>query len=167
VKLALPLIALGFAVLTAAPASAQANGNCKVGLSVTDRAGKTGTVVSSSDPTSCWVQFPDGKKDYYLGWMLRPAGGAKPAAAAVATAIPAKKYQCYASGNYLFMDLIIKDGSNYTDGGGKAGKFAYDPKTQMINFQSGPFKGQYSKYRGKDGIGLASKPTTFWATVCQ
>jgi len=164
-RYSLAAVICGGLLFAAAPAEAQAlSGPCPVGKMVQNREGKVGKVLDT-DAVSCHVLI-DGEKKYYLSWMLRLPGAPEYAAADVAR-IPPKKYACYGNGNYLFMDLIIKDASNYTDGSGKAGKFSYDAKTRMINFQSGPFKGSYSQFRGKDGIGLASKPTTFWATVCQ
>jgi len=99
-------------------------------------------------------------------FILSVALLAMAAPALAQSAIPPKKYSCYGSGHYLFMDITIKDAGNYTDGDGKPGKYRYDPKTQAITFLSGSFQGSIGKYLGKTGIGLASKPTTFWATVC-
>ncbi len=100
---------------------------------------------------------------YFLSAALLIAA----APALAQSAIPPKKYSCYGSGHYLFMDITIKDGSNYADVEGKPGKYRYDPKTQAITFLSGSFQGSYAKYLGKTGIGLSSVPNqTFWATVC-
>lgn len=64
------------------------------------------------------------------------------------------------------MDINIKSATSYTDVQGKGGTYAYNPKSQLITFKSGSFQGEYAKYLGKEGIGVASRPTTFFATLC-
>ncbi|MBV9549418.1 MAG: hypothetical protein JO256_07075, partial [Alphaproteobacteria bacterium] len=144
-KILLPLLALSFIAPALLPAAAQElSGPCPVGKMVSDRQGKTGKVVDT-DAVGCHVQLPNGEKTYYLSWMLHLAGTPVQTAAETA-AIPRKKYSCYGSGHYLFMDITIKDAGNYTDVEGKPGKYRYDPKTQAITFLSGSFQGSYGKY---------------------
>lgn len=149
------------------PAKAQTlTGPCPVGKQVTDEQNKTGTVVDT-DPVGCHVQFPDGSSRYYLSWMLHLAGTPAIDPRDIA-AIKPGRYTCYAGNplHYVFMDINIKSSSSYTDVKGAAGSYSYDPKTQLINFTSGSFKGEYAKYLGKEGIGLSATPGTFFATVC-
>jgi hypothetical protein len=75
-----------FACLLAAPAAAQLDpggtGNCRVGLSVATRDGRVGK-VEDAQGNSCHVRFPDGSRDYFQQWMLKPSGrAASPAGAA-------------------------------------------------------------------------------------
>jgi hypothetical protein len=149
-----------------APATAQElSGPCPVGKMVSDRQGNTG-VVTDTDPVGCHVLI-NGQNTYYLSWMLHLAG--KPIVpASQVSAIKPGRYTCY-GGNplqYRFLDINIKSATTYTDVQGKGGAYSYNPKTQLIVFKSGSFQGEYAKYLGKEGIGVASKPTTFFATLC-
>lgn len=84
----------------------QENGVCRLGARVTDREGRTGTVIDAPDRASCRVCLSDGTHRYYLTWMLS-AGGRLPARAGGRTA--SGNYQCYggAAGN---MRITITDG---------------------------------------------------------
>lgn len=160
-------------LLTAAgvvPASADNSYKaCKVGDRVTNRDGKTGTVTQiESEGTYCYVDVDGGEKhSYYIFWMLRRAGTPLVNPAKVAKVLPGR-YTCYAGNpiQYTFSDIIVKSASAYTDNKGNAGTYSYVPATQMITFQSGSFKGAFAKYRDDYSIGLASKPSSFFATVC-
>lgn len=106
--------------LAAAPAAAQLSpqgtGNCRVGLTVSTRDGRTG-VVDTAQGNSCHVRFPDGSRDYFQQWMLSPSrggaaarpgggsaarsGGGAPAGGASGGAVRPGNYQCFggAAGN--------------------------------------------------------------------
>lgn len=150
----------------ATPAEAQElSGPCPVGKTVADRQGNSG-VVTDTDEVGCHVLI-NGEQKYYLSWMLHLAGNPIHAAGELA-AIKPGRYTCY-QGNplqYTFKDINIKGPSTYTDVVGKGGTYSYNPKTQLITFKSGSFQGSYAKYLGKEGIGVASEPTTFFATLC-
>jgi hypothetical protein len=64
------------------------------------------------------------------------------------------------------MDVVIRDGTNYTDKGGKAGTYAYDAATQRITFRTGPQQGTYSKYMSAGKIGLSSREGGAFNVVC-
>lgn len=70
----------------------QEHGICRIGSRVTDRQGKTGTVIAALDGATCQVCFPDNSSKSYLTWMLRMAGASpsKPLGAAA----PVGAYQC-------------------------------------------------------------------------
>ncbi|HEX2593994.1 MAG TPA: hypothetical protein VHL34_21010 [Rhizomicrobium sp.] len=161
---------LGLFALTTEPATADGGYKaCKVGDRVADKTGLQGTVVSvESDGIYCHVDLDNGDKNhYFIYWMLHAAGKPLVDPAQVARVIPGR-YTCYAGNpiQYTFSDIIVKSASAYTDNKGNAGTFSYVPSTQMITFHSGTFKGSYAKYLENHAIGLASKPTTFFATVC-
>ncbi|GAC1299636.1 MAG: hypothetical protein NVSMB19_04330 [Vulcanimicrobiaceae bacterium] len=165
--------ALAAAFASEAPAvqAQELKRNCIVGERLTDRYNKTGTVVAS-DPNSgadCKLQFPDGTTKWTTFWMLRPAGAALVDAKVVASVLPGR-YECWsgASGqlNYTFMDINIATASTYADKKGHRGRYGYDPSSQQLRFLSGTFAGMYAKYLESGKIGLASKETTFFNTVC-
>jgi hypothetical protein len=161
-------IALPFGLC--APASADGGYKaCKVGDRVADSSGHSGTVVSiEANGTYCHVDLGNGDKDhYFIFWMLHPAGKPMVDPAQVARILPGR-YACYAGLplQYTFSDIIVKSPSAYTDNKGNAGAFSYVPSTQLITFRSGTFQGMYAKYLEGHSIGVASKPTTFFATVC-
>ena len=115
-RIALMLAGGCFGCLLAAPAAAQLDpkgtGNCRVGLAVATRDGRVGT-VEDAQGNSCHVRFPDGTRDYFQQWMLKPSGrGSSPAAAtgrgasapagsAAGTGVRPGNYQCFggAAGN--------------------------------------------------------------------
>lgn len=87
----------------------QEHGICRAGARVTDRQGRTGTVIAALDGASCQVCFSDGSSRGYLSWMLtaaetpiqsRERGGRAPGSG---------NYQCYggAAGN---MRITINGG---------------------------------------------------------
>ncbi|HEX8240940.1 MAG TPA: hypothetical protein VF574_14490 [Allosphingosinicella sp.] len=104
------------ACLPAGPAAAQLDpkgtGNCRVGLSVATRDGRVGK-VEDAQGNSCHVRFPDGSRDYFQQWMLKPGGrspsptaasgrgSGAPAGPAGAGAVRPGNYQCFggAAGN--------------------------------------------------------------------
>lgn len=170
--------------MMAAPAagqlSPQGTGNCRVGLTVTDRNGKTGTVETATG-NSCWVRFADGSKDYYQQWMLKPAGrgtGAPARAAAGSSAaaasggargggsIRAGNYHCTSSvsaggagvqataGN---MRLVFRGGGQYANHQGKSGAYTVSG-SGAIAFTSGPWSGFYGQVLPDGKIGLSSRP---------
>jgi hypothetical protein len=100
--------------------SPQGTGNCRVGKSVVARDGRRG-VVDTAQGNSCWVKFPDGSRDYFQQWMLKPgpagsgsggtgsAGHGGHAGNAGGGRAPDGNYQCYggAAGN---MRITIRGG---------------------------------------------------------
>jgi hypothetical protein len=162
---ALVLAAAPFAF---SPAEAAAEyPKCTVGDRVEDRKNQIGTVARvQSEGIYCYVDLDNGtKNEYYIYWMLKRAGQPAVNPAAVASISPGR-YECYASSGYLFMDVVIRDGSNYTDKNGNAGAYAYDAATQRINFRTGPQQGTYSKYMSAGKIGLSSREGGAFNVVC-
>lgn len=119
----------------ASPASAQLSragtGNCRVGLAVVARDGRTGT-VESAEGNSCWVRMADGTKDYFLQWMLKPAGAQRSGSAGAARSgmAPNGNYQCY---------------------GGAAGNM-------RITISNGRWNGFYTALLPDGKVGISSKP---------
>ncbi|HEY5072346.1 MAG TPA: hypothetical protein VII63_09970 [Caulobacteraceae bacterium] len=151
---------------------AQAEGgykSCKVGDRVATGAEQLGTVTESlSNGVYCYVDLDHGDKHhYYIFWMLHAAGKPRVDPAQVANVAPGR-YSCYAGAplHYTFSDILVRSSSTYTDNKGNAGTYSYTPSTQIITFHSGSFRGAYAKYLENHAIGLASGPTTFFATVC-
>ncbi len=162
---------VGHPILAPAPASA-ATGDykkCTVGDRVVDKDGATGTVVSAeSGGVYCHVDLgPADRTHMYIFWMLRRAGTPLVDPVEVARIVPGH-YACYAGSplHYVGIELTIVGALGYRDVQGASGRFAYDPATQNVRFLSGSLRGQYGKYLRRGNIGLASRPTTFWATVC-
>jgi hypothetical protein len=160
------VLAAAFAPFQAADAATDYK-KCTVGDRVQDRKDEVGTVVSvQSNGIYCHVDLDSGKKnEYYIYWMLHLAGTPEVAPQSVADITPGR-YECYASSGYLFMDVVIRDGANYTDKNGKAGTYAYDASTQRIDFRSGPQAGTFAKYMQAGKIGLASREGNAFNVVC-
>ena len=162
------LLAL-FAAATGGHAAAAYS--CKLGDRVTDRQNRTGTVSEiQSNGTYCYVDLDSGeKRQYYIAWMLKSAGAAAQAAQGMASVRPGR-YECWmrAGGNmnYMGMDVNIRDASNYTDKGGAAGSYSYDPGSNVITFRSGPQSGSYAKLLEPGKIGISSQQTTIFNVVC-
>jgi hypothetical protein len=159
------ILAAPFAFTTAKAAAEYPK--CTVGDRVQDRDNEIGTVTRvQSNGIYCYVDLDNGtKNEYYIYWMLKRAGQPAVNPTTVAAITPGS-YECYAASGYLFMDVVIRDGSNYTDKGGKAGTYSYDAATQRITFQSGPQQGTYSKYMSAGKIGLSSREGGAFNVVC-
>jgi len=161
-------LVLATAPFAFSPAEAAAEyPKCTVGDRVQDRSNEIGTVVSvQSNGIYCHVDLDSGKKnEYYIYWMLKRAGQPAVNPSTVASISPGR-YECYASSGYLFMDVVIRDGANYTDKNGTAGTYAYDATTQRITYRTGPQQGTYSKYMSAGKIGLASREGGAFNVVC-
>lgn len=117
-KAAAAIAAAGLAMTMPGPAAAQLSsqgtGNCRVGTVVKTRDGRTGT-VDKAEGNSCWVSFADGKRDYFLQWMLSPArgGGAGSGSGGGSNGgggrAPDGAYQCY-GGQAGNMRITIRGG---------------------------------------------------------
>ena len=83
----------------------QEHGICRIGAKVTDRQGRTGTVIDAPAGATCRVCLADGSHRDYLTWMLS-AAGTPPAAAGRAAS---GNYQCNGgpAGN---MRITVKGG---------------------------------------------------------
>lgn len=156
----LALAAAGWASL---PAEAS---NCVMGAQVTDRKGKTGTVVKMDGKNSCYVQFAgEAKPHYYMQWMLTPAGKTREQVAG-SGALAKGTYSCWAAGGIAgTMKLTISGGSSYA-GNGKGGSYKYEEASQKIQFTSGPYDGMYGKRLAPSKIGISSRPGGPWMTTC-
>ena len=130
----------GLAGPAVAQLSKEGTNNCRVGLTVKDRDGKTGT-VESADGNSCYVVYPDGTKRYALQWMLTPvAGKTAPAKPATGGKIVPGNYQCY---------------------GGPAGNM-------RITLTGERWNDMYAKALPDGKVGLSSKPnTTLFYMTCE
>lgn len=156
-------LALATAGWAALPAEAS---NCVMGAQVTDRNGKTGTVVKMDGKNSCYVQLPgEAKPHYYMQWMLTPAGKTREQVAG-SGALTKGTYSCWAAGGIAgTMKLTISGGSSYA-GNGKGGSYQYEEASQKIQFTSGPYGGMYGKRLAPTKIGISSKPGGPWMTTC-
>lgn len=99
-----------------------------------------------------------------------PSGAAK--------GLPKGQYPCYAmiSGflNYMFFDFVYSGGNSYgtvqAQGKRKVRKNGVMKiaSNGSIRFTTGPLKGYYGALlKPGPGIGLSSKPTTFFNTTCR
>jgi hypothetical protein len=140
--------------------------NCVMGAQVTDRKGRTGTVVKMDGKNSCHVQFAGGgKPELYLQWQLTPAGKTREQLAG-SGALPKGNYSCWAAGGIAgTMKLTISGTSSYA-GNGKGGSYRYDEASQKIEFTSGPWGGMYGKRLAPSKIGVSSRPGGPWMTTC-
>ena len=154
-----------FAAAALAPIPAQAS-NCQMGAQVTDRQGRTGTVVKMDGQNSCYVQFPGGgKPELKLQWMLTPAGKTQQQMAGSGP-LARGHYSCWAAGGIAgTMKLDITGGSSYA-GNGKAGSYRFDEASQKIQFTSGPWAGMYGARLGPGKIGVSSRPGGSYMTTC-
>ena len=160
IALAAVLVVAGFAAV-AAEAS-----NCQMGAQVTDRQGRTGTVVKMDGQNSCYVQFPGGgKPEYKLQWMLTPAGKT-PQQMAGSGALAKGNYSCWAAGGIAgTMKLAITGAASYA-GNGKPGSYSFDAASQKIQFTSGPWAGMYGARLAPGKIGVSSRPGGSYMTTC-
>jgi hypothetical protein len=149
------------------PPPAQAS-NCEVGAKVTDRKGRTGTVVKmdGQNKNSCYVQYPGvDKPEYTLQWMLTPAGKSREESAG-SGALARGHYSCFAAAGIAgTMKLDITGDGSYA-GNGKSGRYSFDPGTQKIQFTSGPWEGFHGKRLAPGKIGVSSRPGGSYMTTC-
>jgi hypothetical protein len=140
-------------------------GNCRVGGRVTNRENRSGVVVRADGP-SCHVKLDgSGAEEYYLQWMLRPAG--QTAEAERGGALETGSYTCWtANGVAGTLRLVIRNGSQYADGDGNSGSYTYDAASGRIQWTSGPWGGFYGTKLGPGKIGISSRPGGFSNTTC-
>ncbi len=140
-------------------------GNCRVGSRVTDRDGRSGVVVRA-EGASCHVRIDGGvAEEYYLQWMLTPAGQA--VEAEPGGALETGNYACWtANGVAGTLRLVIRNGSQYADGEGNSGNYTYDAASGGIQWTSGPWGGFYGTKLGPGKIGISSRPGAFSNTTC-
>ena len=152
----------------AQPVSAQGPGGvfksadqCKVGTRVMDKENKSGTIVGIDRYMSlCQVKLDGGTENYYLFWMLRTAG----TSAETNDKLVPGTYQCYASGNYTFMDVSIT-GTNSYSSAGASGRFHVTPSRDII-FENGPLSKDRAHLLEGPSIGLNTNGGTFYGTTC-
>lgn len=106
------------------------HGICRIGATVTDRQGKTGTVLDAPDRTTCRVCLSDGTSRDYLTWMLSAGPAASQSKAAATTGKPSGNYQCY---------------------GGAAGNM-------KISINAGRWQGYYAETLPDGKVGISSRP---------
>lgn len=133
---------------------------CSIGRRVMDRENRAGAVVELSNGM-CTIALDGGERRSYLHWMLRAEGASTKSADALVPGI----YTCYASGNYLFMDIIIEGPTSYRDKAGKTGTYRQETSGRIL-FESGPFAGYNAALLAGPRIGLNSTGGSFYATTC-
>jgi hypothetical protein len=74
------------------------------------------------------------------------------------------KYSCYAGGRYTFSDLYITGPHSYTVKPGGSGSFSY--ANGALTFQSGPYKGAYSRMVDGHTIGVSAPGNRNLGTQC-
>jgi hypothetical protein len=133
---------------------------CIVGAEVTDRKGRTGTVVSV-ERGFCRVRFADGTTTPHIFWMLRAAGAdSKPHLKK--GAIPPGLYRC----NRFGIDLHIDDADHYRDGRGTRGRYRLvDDGT--IQFGSGSFLDTPGEWLQERKIGLSIGTRGNYNVLCE
>ncbi|MBI1890516.1 MAG: hypothetical protein HYS18_07720 [Burkholderiales bacterium] len=76
-------------------------------------------------------------------------------------------YQCTAAGGIAGkLKIKITGSSQYADGNGKPGSYMYDPKSNLIEFKSGPWAGNFGKKLGPRKIGITSRRGGSANTIC-
>jgi len=134
---------------------------CKVGTRVTDKDNKTGTITGIDGYMSlCQVKLDNGTQNYYLFWMLRTAG----TSAETNDNLVPGTYECYASGNYTFMDISITGPNSYSSAGA-AGRFHVTPARDIV-FENGPLSKYHAHLKDGPSIGLNSNGDSFYGTTC-
>lgn len=134
---------------------------CVVGAHVADKSNKTGTIVHVDRSESlCQVRLDGGGDNYYLFWMLRTAG----ASPYTSASLVAGKYECYANGNYTYMDITITGPGTYNAEGG--GGTYHRGANNAIVFDSGSLRPYRAILKPGPSIGLNSNGDSFYGTVC-
>ncbi len=158
------LIGLALLGILMMSAPALAMQTCVVGQDVLTPGGKRLTVTEVNG-SACRTQGKiDGitHDDWWSAFMLEAASEG-----AIVTSDDRRlfvgKYECWANGNYLFVDLVINNDGSYQDGTGARGEMDYFLDGR-IDFGSGPFAG----YRGEalDGAVYLTQPGTQSAVQC-
>lgn len=135
---------------------------CKVGMRVTDKMNKSGTIIDIDRYMSlCHVRLDDGTENYYIFWMLRPAG----ASVETSDKLVPGTYECYQSGRYTFMDMKIT-GLNTYSSAGSSGRFHVEPSRKIV-FESGSLAKYHAHLLAGPSIGLNANNDSFWATTCE
>ncbi|HSW12030.1 MAG TPA: hypothetical protein VLI06_04275 [Solimonas sp.] len=153
------LILLGLAATQAPATELKTDKDCVPGVRVVDRNGRAGT-ITAIDNGMCQVNRDEGTRGGYLVWMLRPEGAVRQADD---TLVPGT-YPCHSAGNYLFMDVVIKDGSAYRSGQG-GGRYRLE-KDGGIVFEGGPLAPARAKVLPGPRIGLNMDGKDFYNTSC-
>ncbi len=146
-------------------AAAAQSGACHMGARVVDRSNRKGVVIEAKG-SDCRVKLDDGTSRFYLAWMLEDdTPGAKKASST--GGLKAGSYNCVAANGVAgTLKVVIKNMSEYTSSGGKVGKYAYDPATDEVVFESGAWSGFFGKKLGPAKIGISSRRGGFYNTVC-
>lgn len=140
--------------------------DCVSGIRVTDRQGRSGTVVSANG-SMCTVKLDEsGKESSYIFWMLRTEGsGSGPSG----DSLVAGTYKCYslagATLNYMFMDVRIQSTTRYQDQDGRAGSYRLEAGGKIV-FESGPFATANAKLLPGPKIGMNQNGGSFFNTSC-
>lgn len=158
------LLGLAFLSILTMSVPAAAMQSCVVGEEVFTPGGKRLTVTEVNGG-ACRVQ---GKiegitfDDWWSASMLEAASSN-----AIVTSDDRRlfvgTYNCWAGGNYLFIDLVVNSDGSYQDGNGARGEMDYYLDGR-IEFGSGPFAG----YKGEalDGAVYLTQPGTQTAVQC-
>ncbi len=95
------------------------------------------------------------------------AAGARPGGGAGSGALETGSYTCWtANGVAGTLKLVIRNGSQYADGQGKTGSYAYDAGSGRIEWKTGPWGGFYGTKLAPGKIGISSRPGGFSNTTC-
>ena len=150
-------------------ASLQSPAQCAPGMRVTTDDGHTGAITRVDRAWSyCYVRQDDtGKEVGYLYSLLSSGGGGGrggSSAGGGAGALTPGVYECFADGQYTFMDMRITGPGTYSAAGGP-GRYHIEAGGRIV-FESGSLAGYRSKLLAGGRIGL-STGDSFYATSCE
>ena len=161
------IAAIGFIVLGSFASAAHADAfkspkECVGGKRVTDRQQRAGTVVKMVNDNLCQVHIDEtGKDEYFIFWMLTEAGNSPQPTVKLVNGT----YECYANGQYTFMDMQVTSATTYkTDGG--SGSFRLEAGNKLV-FDNGPFANTTAKIDKGPSILLSTNGGSFYGTSCE
>ena len=157
------------AIMATAPAARadqlQTPGACQVGMRVTTSDGHSGTISRVDRAWSyCYVHEDDTGKDVgYLYSLLSSGGGGN--AGGGAGALAAGAYECFADGQYTFMNISITGPGSYSAAGGP-GRYSLQASGQIV-FLTGSLRPYHGKLLVGGRIGINTNGDSFYATSCE
>lgn len=143
--------------------------DCVPGARVVTSDGHSGSITRIDSAWSyCYVRQDDtGSEVGYLYSLLQPAGA--PASGEIGSVgdnqLAPGVYECFADGQYTFMDMRITGPATYQSAGLDGG-YHIEPSGKIV-FETGPLAPYFSKLVPGHRIGLNSNGDQFYATTCE
>ena len=170
---AVALIALLASAAVARADPLQSPAACQVGMRVTTSDGHTGTITRVDRTWSyCYVHQDDTGADVGYLYSLLSSGsgvggqdGSSGDAGDGGGALTPGVYECFADGQYTFMNISITGPGTYSAAGG-GGRYSIQGTGQIV-FQSGSLQPYHGKLLSGGRIGLNTNGDSFYATSCE